>query len=145
MSNRVQDGGKPAIEPNKQKPIGIVQVRSPRCPPAKHIDLLPQDQDFCLQLCSRLQERSHDAKNQFEQFGHQGASLPRPFSASTSNRIFGTHRVSRKIDLTDFLNLRDGDYCIGVISSSLRVKGRCECLRCGDCAISNHQKTSEAY
>lgn len=39
--NRAQDGGKPAIEPNKQKTIGIVEVRSFRCPPAKHIDLLP--------------------------------------------------------------------------------------------------------
>jgi branched-chain amino acid transport system substrate-binding protein len=28
-------------EPNKQKTIGIVEVRSFRCPPAKHIDLLP--------------------------------------------------------------------------------------------------------
>jgi hypothetical protein len=53
--------------------------------------------------------------------------------------------VSRKIDLTAFLNLRDEDYCIGVISSSLRVKGGCECLRRGDRAIANHQKTSEAY
>src|SRR5438309_703586 len=33
--------GKPAIEPNKQKTIGIVEVRSFRRPSAKHIDLLP--------------------------------------------------------------------------------------------------------
>ena len=44
--NRAQDGGKPAIEPNEQKSIGIVQMWSFRRPPAKHIDLLPQDQDF---------------------------------------------------------------------------------------------------
>src|SRR5450759_3353143 len=52
--NRAQHAGKPAIEPNEQKTIGIVQVRSLRCPPAKHIDLLPQHQIFRLQLCSRL-------------------------------------------------------------------------------------------
>jgi hypothetical protein len=39
--NRSKDGGEPVIEPNKQKTIGIVEVRSIRCPPAKHIDLLP--------------------------------------------------------------------------------------------------------
>ena len=39
--NRAQDGGKPVIKPNKQKTIGIVEMRSLRCPPAKHIDLLP--------------------------------------------------------------------------------------------------------
>src|SRR5438874_4320435 len=39
--NRAKDGGKPAIEPNKQKTIGIVEVRSFRRPSAKHIDLLP--------------------------------------------------------------------------------------------------------
>src|SRR6516225_4088759 len=39
--NRAKHGGKPAIEPNKQKTIGIVQVRSLRRSPAKHIDLFP--------------------------------------------------------------------------------------------------------
>ena len=39
--NRAKDGGKPVIKPNKQKSIGIVEVRSFRCPPAKHVDLLP--------------------------------------------------------------------------------------------------------
>ena len=39
--NRAKDGGEPVIQPNKQKTIGIVEVRSFRCPPAKHIDLLP--------------------------------------------------------------------------------------------------------
>jgi hypothetical protein len=79
------------IKPNKQKTIGIVEVRSFRCPPAKHIDLLPQDQDFCFQFCSRLKERSQDAKNQLEQISHQAASLSRLFSASMLNLIFGTH------------------------------------------------------
>jgi len=90
--NRAQDGGKPAIEPNEQNAIGIVQIWALRHPPAKHIDLLPQDQVCCLQPCSRPKERSQDAKNQLEQISHQAASLPRPFLASTSNRIFGTHR-----------------------------------------------------
>ena len=39
--NGANDGGEPVIEPNKQKTIGIVEVRLFRCPPAKHIDLLP--------------------------------------------------------------------------------------------------------
>src|ERR1035441_10658007 len=39
--NCAKDGGEPVIKPNKQKTIGIVEVRSFRCLPAKHIDLLP--------------------------------------------------------------------------------------------------------
>ena len=39
--NGAKDRGEPVIKPNKQKTIGIVEVRSLRCPPAKHIDLLP--------------------------------------------------------------------------------------------------------
>ena len=91
--NRAKDGGKPAIEPNKQKTIGIVEVRSLRRPPAKHIDLLPQDQVFRFQRCSRLEARSQDTENQLEQIVHQMANLPRLFSASMLNRIFGTHRL----------------------------------------------------
>src|SRR6202165_2333334 len=53
--NRAKNGGGPVIKPNKQKPIGIVEEGSFRCPPAKHIDLLPQDQDFYFQPCSRLE------------------------------------------------------------------------------------------
>ena len=89
--HRAKDGGELVIKPNKQKTIGIVEVRSFRCPPAKHIDLLPQDQDFCFQRCSRLKERSQDAENQLEQILHQVANLPRLFSASILNLIFGTH------------------------------------------------------
>jgi len=89
--NCAQDGGKPAIEPYEQKTIGIVQIWSLRHPPAKHVDLLPQDQIFRLKLCSRPKERSQNAKNQHERISHQAASLPRSFPASTSNRIFGMH------------------------------------------------------
>src|ERR1700751_3933478 len=92
----IKDGRKPAIEPNKQKTIGIVQVRSLRRSPAKHIDLLPQDQVFRFQRCSRLDARSQDTENQFEQIGHQDASLRRPLAASKPNRIFGTHRVANR-------------------------------------------------
>ena len=84
------------IKPNKQKMIGIVEVRSFRCPPAKHIDLLPQDQDFCSKPCSRLEEQSRHAENQLDQILHQIANLPRLFSASIMNRIFGTHRWRRE-------------------------------------------------
>ena len=86
------------IKPNKQKTIGIIEVRSFRCPPAKHIDLLPQDQDFCFQRCSRPKERSQDAENQLEQILHQVANLPRLFSASMLNQIFGTHSVTRILE-----------------------------------------------
>src|SRR5258706_13346614 len=66
-------------------------MRSLRRSPAKHIDLLPQDQVFRFQRCSRLEARSQDTENQPEQIGHQDASLRRPLAASTPNRIFGTH------------------------------------------------------
>src|SRR6201981_3596676 len=92
----IKDGRKPAIEPNKQKTIGIVEVRSLRRSPAKHIDLLPQDQVFRFQRCSRLEARSQDTEDQLEQIGHQGASLRRPPAASTPNRIFGTHSWWRR-------------------------------------------------
>jgi hypothetical protein len=91
--NRAQDAGKPAIEPNEQNTIGIVQIWSLRHPAAKHVDLLPQDQIFHLQFYSRPKERSQEAKNQLEQISHQAASLARPFPASTLNRIFGTHKA----------------------------------------------------
>jgi hypothetical protein len=38
--------------------IGIVQIWSLRHPPEKHLDLLPQDQIFGLQLCSRPADQS---------------------------------------------------------------------------------------
>jgi hypothetical protein len=92
--NGAQDGGEEVIKPNEQKTIGIVQIWSLRHPPAEHVDLLPQDQIFRLQLCSRPKERSQGAKEQLEQISYQAASLPRPFPASTSNRIFGTHNCA---------------------------------------------------
>src|SRR5260370_31559721 len=83
--------GEPAIEPNKQKTIDICQSRPLWHPSTKHVDLLPEDQILCLQFGSRLKQRSQNGKNQPEQFGHQAASLPRSFLASTANRIFATH------------------------------------------------------
>src|ERR1039458_9734973 len=38
--NRAKDRGEPAIKPNKQKTIGIRELRSFLCLPAKPIDLL---------------------------------------------------------------------------------------------------------
>src|SRR6202035_4583577 len=75
------------------KTIRIAEVRSLRRSPAKHIALLPQDQVFRFQRCSRLEARSQDTENQAEQIGHQDASLRRPLAASTPNRIFGTHSI----------------------------------------------------
>src|SRR5450631_1008716 len=102
--NRAKDGREPAIEPNKQKTIGIVEVWPFRRPSSEHIDLLPQDQDFCFQRCSRLEERSQDAENQLEQVLHQIANLPLLFSASILNRIFGTHRSISCSSIVDFCN-----------------------------------------
>src|SRR5674476_558078 len=68
--NRAKDGGEPVKKPNKQKTICIVEVWSFRCPPAKHIDLLPQDQDFRFQPCSRLEERSQKIQNEPEKISH---------------------------------------------------------------------------
>src|SRR5450631_2465340 len=104
--NRAKDGREPAIEPNKQKTIGIVEVRPFRRPSSEHIDLLPQDQDFCFQRCSRLEERSHDAENQLEQILHQDANLPRLFSASMLNLIFGTHRRRYSRDISSITRKR---------------------------------------
>src|SRR5258708_24611314 len=50
--------------------ISIVEVRSLRRSPAKHIDLLPQDQVFRFQRCSRIEARSQDTADQLEQIGH---------------------------------------------------------------------------
>jgi len=71
--------------------IRIAEVLWLRRSPAKHIDLLPQEQVFRFQRCSRLEARSQDTENQLEQVGQQDASLRRPLAASTPNRIFGTH------------------------------------------------------
>jgi C4-dicarboxylate-specific signal transduction histidine kinase len=59
---------------------------------------LPQDQVFRFQRCSRLEARSQDTENQFEQIGHQDASLRRPLAASTPNRIFGTHTDRKRAE-----------------------------------------------
>src|ERR1700722_20134901 len=109
--NHLKDGRKPAIEPNKQKTIRIVEVRSLWRSPAKHIELLPQDQVFRFQRCSRLEARSQDTENQPEQIGHQDASLRRPLAASTPNRIFGTHKCWWVRQTCDYSNLscRRGD------------------------------------
>src|SRR6202165_862480 len=61
--NHLKDGRKPPIEPNKYKTIRIVEVRSLRRSPAKHIELLPQDQVFRFQRCSRLEARGQDTEN----------------------------------------------------------------------------------
>jgi hypothetical protein len=64
--NRAENGREPAIEPNQQKAIGIVKLWSLRYLTAKYVELLAKDQDFCLELRSRLKKRSHDVENQLE-------------------------------------------------------------------------------
>src|SRR6476619_4924918 len=49
----------------------MVEVRSFRRSAAKHIDLLPQDQVFRFQRCSRLEARRQDTEDQLEQIGHR--------------------------------------------------------------------------
>jgi hypothetical protein len=93
-------GRKPAIEPNKQKAIDICQSGPLWHSPAKHVDLLPQDQILRLQLGSRPNQRSQNAKNQPEQVGRQAEKLSSFVPASTPNPIFGTHRATVKpVDL----------------------------------------------
>jgi hypothetical protein len=53
--NRAEEGRKPAIEPNQQQAIGIVELRSLRYLPAKHVDLMAQDQIFRFQPRSRFE------------------------------------------------------------------------------------------
>jgi hypothetical protein len=65
-SNRAKDGGEPAIEPNQQKAIGIVELWSLRYLPAKHVELLAKDQYFCRELRSRFKKRRHDVEDQSE-------------------------------------------------------------------------------
>jgi hypothetical protein len=48
---------------------------------------------------SSLEEQSQYAENQLEQILHPVANLPRLFSASMLNRIFGTHRSMFGVDL----------------------------------------------
>src|SRR5260370_32489541 len=83
----------------------MVEVRSLRRSPAKHIELLPQDQVFRFQRCSRLEARSQDTENQLEQIAHQDASIRCPPAASTPNQLFGTHnwsdRIGSRIKLRD--------------------------------------------
>jgi hypothetical protein len=64
--NRAENGREPAIEPNQQKAIGIVKLWSLRYLTAKYVELLAKDQDFCLELRSRLKKRGHDVENQLE-------------------------------------------------------------------------------
>jgi hypothetical protein len=64
-------------------------------PPAKHIDLLPEDQDFRLEIRPRFEKRGKQSENQLEQVGHQATRLRRLLPASMPNRIFGTHRRYR--------------------------------------------------
>jgi hypothetical protein len=54
--DRAKHRGEQPIKPNEQKTIGIVQIRSFRHPPAKHIDLLPEEQDFRLKICLRFEK-----------------------------------------------------------------------------------------
>src|SRR5262245_35220871 len=48
-SNRAENGREPAIKPNEQQAIGIAELWSLRYLPAKHVELLAKDQDFCHQ------------------------------------------------------------------------------------------------
>ena len=64
--NGAENGREPATEPNQQKAIGIVELRSPRYLPAKHVELLAKDQYFCRELRSRFKKRRHDVEDQSE-------------------------------------------------------------------------------
>src|SRR5262249_25018459 len=50
----------------EQKAIGIAELWSLRYLPAKHVELLAKDEDFCDELRSRLKKRGHEVENQSE-------------------------------------------------------------------------------
>ena len=64
--NRTEDGREPAIEPNEQQAIGIAELWSLRYLPAKHVELLAKDKDFCHELRSRLKKRGYDVEDESE-------------------------------------------------------------------------------
>src|SRR4051812_41134338 len=55
--HRAKHRGEQPIKPNEQKSIHIAQMRALRYPSAKHIDLLPEDQDLGLEICPRFEKR----------------------------------------------------------------------------------------
>ena len=70
---------------------------------------MPQDQIFRLQLCSRPEERSQDAKNQLEQISHQAEITPSVpcvyvesnFRYTQSNTQCGFARVLERLAALD--------------------------------------------
>jgi hypothetical protein len=65
-----------------------------RRPSSKHIDLLPQHQDFRFQLCSQPKERSQDANNQLEHISHQAQAYPVRSLRLRRIEFFGTDTTS---------------------------------------------------
>ena len=63
---RAEDGGEPTIDPNEQKAIGIAELWSLRYLPAKHVELLAKNKDFCRELRSRLKKRRNNVEDQSE-------------------------------------------------------------------------------
>ena len=61
--------------------------------PAKHVDLLAQDQILRFQPYSRFESRRQGAENQLEHLDHQAASLPR-LDLASSEIEFSAHTRS---------------------------------------------------
>jgi hypothetical protein len=57
----IKDARKTTIEPNEQSAIGPAQVQSTWCALSKHVQLMPQHQNFSLKLSSRFQTVAQDA------------------------------------------------------------------------------------
>src|SRR5258706_15041285 len=97
-------------------------MRSLRRSPAKHIDLLPQDQVFRFQRCSRLEARSQDTEYQLEQIGHQDASLRRPLAASTPNRM-RLRRIEFSVHTPASLRWMTSDFRLRKALGALSIAG----------------------
>src|SRR5215203_4731272 len=68
--DRAKHRGEQPIKPNEQKSIHSAQVWMFRHAPAKHIDLLPENQDLGIEICSRFEKRGKQSENQLEQVDH---------------------------------------------------------------------------
>ena len=89
--------GKQSADTSQYQSVNRDEGRSPGTGSPQHIDLLPQDQNFCLKRNSRPQQVDHHSKDQSAQIQHRAAASPD--SQSTASRIgFATGTGSCLID-----------------------------------------------
>jgi hypothetical protein len=77
--------GKKSADTSQDQSVDRDEGRSPGTDSPQHIDLLPQDQNFCLEHNARPQQVDHHSKDQSAQIQHRAAASPE--SRSTASRI----------------------------------------------------------